>query len=54
MTETLAALTRAEVPDVFRAIDLFERGGAMDAATATRWREAVRVRAAELGEPHEA
>jgi hypothetical protein len=54
MAETLAMLRPDEVPEVLRALDLFERAGSMDAVTDARWREAVRFRAAELAEPHEA
>ena len=47
----VARLTVEDVPDVMRAIDLFERIGVYDHETAETWRSAARARAAELREP---
>jgi hypothetical protein len=51
MAETFAHLTRDEIPEMLRALAVFERCGIMSPAEADAWRVAVRARAAELAGP---
>ncbi len=47
----VARMDSDEIPEVMRAVDLFERIGAYDRQTAETWRIAIRARAAELKGP---
>jgi hypothetical protein len=52
IAEIAARLSRREVREFFRAIDLFEYAGIWTREAAHAWRDAVWARAAELSEPH--